>query len=323
MIVNLFRHTQVLSVVSVFVLSITLWIIGYSTESMSSNWSSSPLFDLIFNPLKHYPILLRLFAGAIIFWEAILVNKLMVGQRIFSTNTFYPALFFVLLSSVATEYRQLSPSFVALLFVIVALTKIVTCYLENNTHTQVFESTFFLSVATLIHPPFMVFIPLSWIGMSIFSLGEWRYWVLSLLGILTPLVIWLSLGIYFGIPNSSFSNLFSFITKDHISSTFSRIDIVRILIYSSIVGRTFIEVLTSLRKKKIIARKSFILILWLLLFQGLYLLIDPSPYSSKLQILALPCSILISNYYYYKRTNFWLNLSLYLFIFGVLTSLCI
>jgi hypothetical protein len=315
MIVNLFRHTQALSVLSVFLLSITIWSgISYQEYSGLSN-GISPLFDNFIAPILNYTIIARVIAGALFFWQALMVNKLMVGHGIYSTNTFYPALLFVLISCASPQFMQLSPSFVALLFLIIALQKIVNCYLVKNAHTLVFESAFLLSIAVLIHPPYLLFVPLIWIGMSIFSLGEWSYWVLSLIGLACPQVIGFTLGAYFQIPHLNFRSLFVFLDKTHVSTEFSTFDFLSFTIFGIAILLALMEVISSLKKKKIKARKSFVLFLWLFLFQGVYLFLDPSSFSSNLQIVALPAAIFISNYYYYKRATAWIKTSLYILLF--------
>jgi hypothetical protein len=318
MIVNLFRHTQALSILSVFILSITMWsVLSYQEYSGLIN-GLSPLYEGFISPILNYSIIARILTGVFIFWQALMVNKLMIGQSIYSTNTFYPALLFVLISSASPQFMHLSPNFIALLFLIIALQKIINCYLAKNAHTLVFESAFLLSIAILIHPPYLLFIPLIWIGMSIFSLGEWRYWVLSILGLICPQIIGFTLGAYFKIQHLNFKSLFLFFEQSQVESQFSIFDLLSFSIYGIAILLALIEVIFSLKKKKIKARKSFVLILWLFLFQGLYLFLDPSPFSSKLQIVALPASIFISNYYYYKKTTTWIKASLYILVFTVL-----
>ena len=318
MIVNLFRHTQALSILSVFILSITMWsALSYQEYSGLIN-GLSPLYEGFISPILNYSIIARILTGVFIFWQALMVNKLMVGQGIYSTNTFYPALLFVLISSASPQFMHLSPNFIALLFLIVALQKIINCYLAKNAHTLVFESAFLLSIAILIHPPYLLFIPLIWIGMSIFSLGEWRYWVLSILGLVCPQIIGFTLGAYFEIQHLNFKSLFLFFEQSQVASQFSIFDLLSFSIYGIAILLALIEVIFSLKKKKIKARKSFVLILWLFLFQALYLFLDPSAFSSKLQIVALPASIFISNYYYYKKTTTWIKASLYILVFTVL-----
>lgn len=318
MIVNLFRQTQALSILSVFLLAIgTCSVFSYQEYSELSH-GYSPLYKFIFPQLLANPFLVKFITGALIFWQAVRVNKLMVGQGIYSTNTFYPALFFVLTIGLASDF---SPITVALLFLILSLHKTINCYLAKSAHTLVFESAFLLSIAVLIHPPFLLFAPLIWIGMSIFSLGDRSYWVLSVLGLLCPLIIAYSFGVYAEIQNANWRSLFIFLEHEQIPSQFSSFDYLSLFIYGVALIIATIEVVTSLRKKKIKARKSFILILWLLVFQLIFLLVDPSPYSSKLQVLALPGSIFLSNYYYYKRTTKWIKTGLYLLVLTALLHL--
>ena len=93
-----------------------------------------------------------------------------------------------------------------MVLLILALTKILSSYLDKNAYSKIFESAFLISLAGLIHSPFIVFIPIVWIGMSIFSQVEWRHWVLSIIGIICPWYIMFSIATFYSIEHSSFSS---------------------------------------------------------------------------------------------------------------------
>ena len=308
MIVNLFRHTQAISVLSILMLSILLWM-GFSfQENPELAGHISPFFDSILSPILQEPIINRLMAGALVFWQCILVNRIMVRQKVFSTNTFFPGLFYFLALSISPEATYLSPSLLAITFIVLSLNKILDSYLDKTAYSKVFDSSILMSLAILIHPPFLVLAPLIWIGISIFSQVEWRHWTLSLLGLTCPIFILYSISQYFSIEGFNLSYFFHFLIEESPSRTLDQGDLLSVFGFGLITLLALTELVVSLKRKNIKARKSYILLLWVLALTLIYTFLSPDNFHIKLLAFALPCSAIVSNYFYYNKNTKWLNL---------------
>jgi len=307
MIVNLFRHTQAISILGVLALCILLWVgVSFQDTALIVD-SSNPLFNYIINPITKYGFLERILVSGLVFWQCIYINKILVGQKIFSTNTFYPAFFYFILISFWPQSLHLSAELFAITFFLLAINKTLQTYLSNNAYSKVFELSFYSSLAVLIHPPFFVFLPIIWIGMSIFSQGEWRHWLLSILALISPWFILINFNQYFKLEKLELANFYSFLVKEQVLSSWSTLNIVAVVILIIVLLISMSELLKSLSRKKSKARKSYIYLMWFLPFSFLYVFISPALIWHKLLIVAVPFTALISNYfYYYKKTN-WLN----------------
>ena len=213
MIVNIFRHSQTTSIAIILSLCVFIWM-GISFDSVDMAKESSNFFyNFLISPIESNSIFQRAILGILIFWQCILMNKMMVKEKIISTNSFFPALFYFLLISISPEIIHINPTILSMVLLILALTKILSSYLDKNAYSKVFESAFLISLAGLIHSPFIVFIPIVWIGMSIFSQVEWRHWVLSIIGIICPWYIMFSIATFYSIEHSSFSSSLLFYLK--------------------------------------------------------------------------------------------------------------
>ena len=211
MIVNIFRYSQNTSIALILILCVFVWM-GVSFNNVEvAGKSSSFLFNFLISPIKSMPLLQRIFLGILIFWQCILMNRMMVQEKIISTNSFYPALFYFLLISISPEIIYINPTIISLLLLILSLTKILSIYLNKNAYTKIFESAFLISLAGLIHPPFLIFIPIVWIGMSIFSQIEWRHWILSVIAIICPWYIMFSISEFYSIEHSSLDSSILFL----------------------------------------------------------------------------------------------------------------
>lgn len=289
-------------------LSILLWSVLSFQDNIQVIPSFSPLFDHFFQPLFQHTFLQRILAGLFIFWHCILINRIMVGQRVLSTNSFFPALFYFLIISINPKSIYLSPNLIGLTFILLSFNKILSSYLSSSAKLKIFDSSLLMSIGVLIHPPFIILTPIVWMGMSIFSQTEWRQWVISIIALLFPWLILFTFSKYFLIELLNPVYFFGFLTEMTMPSSLDRGDLLSMCFMGLLSVLAIVELLLSLSRKNIKARKSYILILWTLVLCSLYTLVSPDSFSIKIIIFALPMSAIISNYFYYQKYAKWLNL---------------
>ena len=254
MIVNLFRHTQAVSIISLLALCIFFWV-GLSMHEVSINDSSwNPLFKALINPINNIHPLKEILTAFLVFWQCLYINKIVVAQKIISTNSFYPALFYFILISFWPGTLTLSSELLAASFILIALNKTIRTYLAVNTYSKIFEIGFSLSIASLIHHMFFTLL----------------------------------------LPGSQ-------------SIQFNLIARINLILLAGLFLISMIELLRSLNRKNIKARKSYIFLLWIVVIFSVYNYINPSYIGRKLLILSIPFSIILSNYFYYNKKSNWLN----------------
>jgi|GEM_PF-1356826 hypothetical protein len=310
MIVNLFRHTQVLSIVTVFILCVAIWF-GFSFQGSSEHITAdSPIYSILVKPLVQYSILEQILVCGLVFSQCLIINVIVVGQRILSTNTFFPALFYFLLISAFPQEIYLSPALIAITFVLLSIKEILGAYLQKEAHLSIFDTAVLLSIATLFYPPFVILIPLVWIGMSIFSQVEWRHWALSVVGIICPWFILFTISTYFEIEVLSVAYFRGIEVFNMVSFNLNYQEIISISATGIISLLAIFELAPSLRRKNIKSRKSFVLLLWILLLSIIGLFFGDKNLGSNFLIFAIPLSVIISNYFYYHKKELWLNLLL-------------
>ena len=307
MIVNIFRHSQTTSVAIILSLCVFIWM-GISFDSLDiSKESSNFFYNFLISPIELNSIFQRGILGILIFWQCILMNKMMVKEKIISTNSFFPALFYFLLISISPQIIYLNPTIISMVFLILGLTKILSSYLDKNAYSKVFESAILISLAGLIHSPFIVFIPIVWIGMSIFSQVEWRHWVLSIIGIICPWYIMFSIATFYSIEHSSFSSSLLFLFEEGPKYSSNLMDFICLTIFGLICFTALAELMMRLKQKNIKARKSYILLLWIIPFSVIYFLVSNDFFYMKLIVSAIPLSAAISNYFYHHKNKNLLN----------------
>ena len=118
MIVNIFRHSQTTSIAIISSLCVFIWM-GISFDSVDiAKESSNFFYNFLISPIESNSIFQRAILGILIFWQCILMNKMMVKEKLISTNSFYPALFYFLVISISPEIIYLNPTILSMILLI-------------------------------------------------------------------------------------------------------------------------------------------------------------------------------------------------------------
>ena len=320
MIVNLFRHTQAISIFIILSLCVLVWM-GISFEVVEvPEHSTNSLYNYLVSPIVKHAFTERILAGLLVFWQCILMNRIMVIQKIISINSFLPALFYFLFISHSPKVIHLSPVLLSIVFLLLAINKILSSYLDKNAYSKVFDSAFLISLAGIIYPPFIVFIPIVWIGMSIFSQVEWRHWILSIIALICPWFIIYSAATFFSIDQLNISSFFHFLLEENQDISLNLGDIMSLSAFGLLSVVAIIELVVSLKKKNIKARKSYILMLWIIPLALVFGHFSKDVFHIKLLIYAVPFSAIISNYFYYHKKIGWLNFLIFSLTLTLITN---
>ena len=319
MIVNLFRSTQLLSVLIICFASIFFWSIFsfMSFEVINSDYYGP--FEILILSFSAPIFFEQFLLGLFIFAQCIFVNQIIVKQRIISANSLFPAFFYFLIITSFPKSIQWSTILISLTFILLALKKILGLYLEKKANSKIFEAALFIGLACIIHPYFIIFAPILWIGMAIFSQVNWRYWILSLTGFTLPWIIFYTL-VSSGIIDKL--NMI-YIVRSLKNLTFSGFKVSTDVDYGDYLTLGFLFIITTvtiyelilrLKQKNIRSRKSYILLIWLVILSLVFININHYSIFLSFTCLAIPLSAIISNYFYYHKNSLWLNCLSFVFI---------
>jgi len=129
------------------------------------------------------------------------LNAFFIGQlnnkyTIIRTRSFLPILFFVLLMATWHETHTIVVSHLALSLVLLSLFAIFGVYRNRNASEQAFLSSFLIAVASIFIEPLVLYIPLIWIGLALFYSLSFRNLLATIVGLLTPWILYLSVRFY-------------------------------------------------------------------------------------------------------------------------------
>jgi len=139
------------------------------------------------NPIgKSMPVIYSIIAFALIFTQAISLNKIVTSQRLFSKTTYLTAMSYILITSLFTEWYHFSSPLIINTLLIWVFGQLCRLHNSQNPKTILFNIGVVTGLASFFYFPSIAFSLLIIVGLLItrpFILPEW---ILSLLGILCP-----------------------------------------------------------------------------------------------------------------------------------------
>lgn len=147
----------------------------------------TPLYTGLTILLQKIPVRLNIvLAFLLIITQAVIINASLINHKIIARNTLLPFLIYFVLMSYSPEVQTVHPVLIANFFLLLALNLNLGIYLKPEPYREIFNSTFFISLASLFYLPSLIFLILVWISLLIYRISSLREWIISLSGLLAP-----------------------------------------------------------------------------------------------------------------------------------------
>ena len=307
MLLRLFRSHQPVVIIILPVITVLFWmrtLLHGTLPGIVIDENQMPLYELIHNLINGNSLITLITAIALVIIQSFMLNWLNSKYIFIETRSYLPPVFFILLSSCYLPMQQLHPVLFANFFLILAINKILGNVKERHLFSKYFYAGFFIALGSLFYANLVFYFIIIWISMMILRPFDWREWIISLLGLLTPFLF--AVVIYFYI-NSLHELASTFLHNILIPNPIPDIGIFYYIFFGYLFFLLLISVFLLFSRfinKKIIARKYFSVFIWLFIVSVLVFFFVPSS-SFELMILAsVPASYLLSNYFITVRYNF-------------------
>ncbi|MDD5508081.1 MAG: hypothetical protein PHD25_07085 [Bacteroidales bacterium] len=264
----------------------------------------TPLYTGLTILLQKIPVRLNVvFAFLLVAIQAVIINSSLINHKIITRNTLLPFLIYFVLMSYSPDVQTVHPVLIANLFLILALNLNLSIYLKPEPYKEIFNSTFFISLASLFYLPALVFLILVWISLLVYRISSLREWIITISGLLAP---YLFIAFYyywtdsFGVFLQDYiGSMFGFhpfhiaFTKPLLGETYILLGVIMAMLL--IIG--FVKISLETTEKVITVRKRMnVIIFWVFitlvsfLWASDHLLIHAC-------MLAIPACILISYFF--------------------------
>jgi hypothetical protein len=175
---------------------------------------TNPLYIFIITLIGESSLVTVFLAIGIIGFLAFFLYSILVSHSLHSKESLLPVLFYFLLTVGLTNALRFGPALIATLFLLISLFLILRIYGSNQPYKQVFSASFSVSIAGLFYPPAISFMIFIWLSFLTYRIASWREWVISIIGVLIPLVYLVAYFYWIGMLPDKFHNY------SHFFSTF-------------------------------------------------------------------------------------------------------
>lgn len=288
---SLFRRNLIPNLILVCVLCIGLNVVFFFKESWNTNVDIFSLLDISGFNLLEISFLKNILAIVLICIQAFYVNDMVIKHKFSRALSSIPAATFILLMAIIS-FKNLDLNIItANLFCILAVNSLFKVYKKYQPVTTIFNAGLFLGIASLVHPPYMVFLPV-WF-MCLYSLRNLKIKesLQLIIGYFVgPFFLYLH-SFYKGAQDSLLPQEFQYFPD------MAWPEDIRIVVIASIL---LILLLTLVvysndlkKKKKFDAIKKIEFMYWMLFFSVISLIFKQSGNLIHLTMTSLPLSILL------------------------------
>ena len=265
-----------------------------------------------------YPYLIFFSSIFILLLHAFGLNNLIYNNNIIKKENLIIATVFISLNTFNIGmFKDIISSFLLLFFV----NKLFESYQKEYPFNEVFICSLIISLLVIINSIMVLLLPLIVISALIFNFSNWRCYIVSLIGLSMPLLIYVIFMSLVGDEITPFKYVSIPIFSDNIAELliFYKANswVANIFILITIIS--LFEFFNWLYKKSIRSRKSFFILLSYLIIA---IAIGIFGNEKNWYIILAPISVFIANYFTYTKKRNLANILFYVFIFTSLYYRC-
>lgn len=308
-ILKIFKSNQPAAVILMVILGISLWLKSFTHPVLAEVYFNNhpmPLFALLMYFLGN-GFASRLIALILLIITGFMLIRLNTKFIFIQDRTYLPLFFFLLLAGGYFQFQQLNPLIPAVIFLLIALERMLGTYRIDKLSMNPFEASFMVSIASLFYAPSIFFLILIWVAVGLLRPGYWREWIYTILGFAMP---YLFLYSYYYLANKDIElqsrTLLDFLFIHYspgISSASFRLFLLYLFLLVLLSSFYMVRYYPA---KKILARRTFVLLFWwFLTVFGVYLII-PSVSGEILILASVPISYVLAHFFMYAKSRLWI-----------------
>jgi hypothetical protein len=293
--IRLLRTNTPLNYAVIVAVMILFWLFKFVFMPTSiENYETVALFSI--NPGQ--TLFLKYFSAFAAFTAFYLFSLLLVkfnSDLLIVENAYQsPGFFFVLLSGYFINSQQLNPLIFSGMLIFISIAILMYAQNQYIALSNAFNSGFIFSLAVLIYPKTIVFIPILIISSFMVKPVNWRELTVMIMGLLTPLILFFTISWLYGDFGAVYSK-----TINSITQIFPKIRYTKhnILVQTPLIFWTLIlifSVLTTSIPRKVSTRKFQTILNIFLLFTLLFFVTPFSP-NEAVVVMYAPIAIFLSN----------------------------
>ena len=276
-----------------------MWVFILPKPEIINTENAFPLFLYVFQIVRQSRIALIVISLLFVVLQAFFLTNVINKQGVLRETSHLPALLYVVLMSCFPEQLSFNPLLFANFFIIVFLNSIFNFYRSDTAVFEVFNAGVFIGLASLFYWPCLFLFPLTMASLFVLRPFNMREWAVSFLGVLLPFIFfgvvlfWLDM-----LSVNSIKSILEPLYRVQFSTAYNGTYIILTAILAIILIASLWRFSRDLNNfSNLRARKFLAIIVWFFLFAALSYLVASKNSMIGLSFLAIPLSVIISNYF--------------------------
>jgi hypothetical protein len=308
MLIRLFKDTGIVPVIITVLFTGALWtglIVNPPVVTAAAGDDIMPLWSVILNLFQGLPVLSVIFSLIMTVLLIIIMVRFNTSVFFINRRTYLPAFIYVLLFSVFPAQMVLNPALPAAILILAGLWRMVESYRSDGIAYNFFDAAMLISVGGLFYGGAVWFILLALIGTLLLRSPDIREITLTFAGALLPWILFYAVWFLAGKDPGELSaiiygNLFGAAP----SVTWSRTLIILLAVAFLNFLPGIVTLIPEMSSKKVKSRKTFSMLVWMLVISIAVYFVLPSVSVEILAIGAIPTAYITANYFSFtKRTK--------------------
>lgn len=242
------------------------------------------------------PFLSTLLLIFILFLKALFINRMSIVYRLGSEINLFPGMVYIILVSFLPAFQVLSGLVIGQLFFIIGLDALFQTYKRHQDKGMLFNSGFWIGLASLFYTPFLAAFLVVIVGAFILKPVKLKDWLLMVNGLLTPYLLVFTVAYALGNPPLEIFGVFE--PDLHFGIPFLPVEIesfIPMLLVSAIVLIVLVNYQFYTSKKGIRTKKNIDIIYWTLIIMGLSSLFFNGIGLQHIIIICVPLALLLQD----------------------------
>lgn len=127
--------------------------LGYVKMPLTDEGTAGLLYERTFGMAGWSPMVSAILASLLVYFQAILVNRLADEFRLMGERNWLPGLFYALVAAGLPEFLFFSPVLLAATFIPIAARRVMKCYKTMKAGSLILEASFWMALGSLMYPP--------------------------------------------------------------------------------------------------------------------------------------------------------------------------
>ncbi len=252
-------------------------------------------------------------AFILFFLQAVGINKIVNNQRLLKQNNYLAGMSYLLATSLFTEWFSFSAPLIVNTCMIWAFTTLCSLYNNQSPKTAIFNIGVAVGISSFIYFPSITFLVLVIVGITISRPFKLQEWLTVLLGIITPVYLFIGYLFLFDKINTYHFPGFHLSSPSFFQNKWAYAAVATIVI-TILIGLYFIN--TNFNRQVVQTRKSWQLFFLYFIVAALMPFFNASINFSYWILLAVPAAPIMASAFFYPKKKY-IPLLLYWSMFAI------